>query len=376
MPRVFRYLIFALILAAAPTVLAAPPAEVLRSAVLVVCDTRQGTGVVVNAAEGYVLTNGHVVRGENGAAAPETCQIGFTENGSGDPKSYYLAAVERAVFDEARELDFSVLKIGNRIAGPPAEIPASIAINEFARPNDPITVFGFPGGGPLQLSAGIIKGWSRGIVETDAAISKGYSGSPAVDAQNHLVGIATRTMFTVDPASGAETITNYELGDVLPLEAWLDAFGAPGHDRYVVHADPNQAHAAPYILRDEKPGCSYMVRTRLSSTVYCLLVGERRLVFPNEAVFKSWFPDFSGVLLASLDDIAKYRLTGNVTYKAGSLIKIQTDPRVYLVSDSIGTLRPIPSEARAVELFGAGWAAKIKDVPDSFFVNYAIGEPI
>ncbi|MBI4458337.1 trypsin-like peptidase domain-containing protein [Candidatus Uhrbacteria bacterium] len=379
MPRVFRYAIFSLAAAAvlaAPAALASPPAEVLRSAVFVICDTRQGTGVVTNAVDGYVVTNGHVVLGENGGSAPQTCQVGFTADGAGDPKSYFLATVEKVIFDAAKDLDFAVLKLGQRIAGPPAPIPTAVAVNEFAAPNDPITVFGFPGGGPLQQSAGVIKGWNRGIVETDAAISKGYSGSPAVDAQNRLIGIATRTRFTVDPATGAETVTYYELGDVLPLIAWLDSFEPRGHDRYLLHADPSRSHALPYVLRDEKPGCTYMVRTKISPTVYCLLVGERRLVFPNDATYRSWFTDFSEVLLASLEDIAKYRLSGNVTYKAGTLVKIQTDPRVYMVSDDIGTLRWVPTEARAIELFGAAWAAKVKDVPDAFFVNYGFGQPL
>jgi hypothetical protein len=76
------------------------------------------------------------------------------------------------------------------------------------------------------------------------------------------------------------------------------------------------------------------------------------------------------------DDLSKYRLAANMTLKAGSLIKIQTDPRVYFVADNLGTIRWVTSEAVAERLFGLDWAGRVKDVADSFFINYRIGAPI
>ena len=65
-----------------------------------------------------------------------------------------------------------------------------------------------------------------------------------------------------------------------------------------------------------------------------------------------------------------------MTMKPGSLIKIESDPKVYLVSDIDGTLRWIPTEERAKELYGDGWAGFVKDVPVTFFSSYTIGAPL
>ena len=57
-------------------------------------------------------------------------------------------------------------------------------------------------------------------------------------------------------------------------------------------------------------------------------------------------------------------------------MKIQTDPKVYMVSNVGGTLRWIENENRAIELYGEGWAGFVQDVPDTFFINYKVGVPI
>jgi hypothetical protein len=57
------------------------------------------------------------------------------------------------------------------------------------------------------------------------------------------------------------------------------------------------------------------------------------------------------------------------------MIKIQSDPRVYVIARH-GILRLVPSEAVARALYGDDWRHMIDDVPDSFFVNYILGEPL
>jgi hypothetical protein len=118
------------------------------------------------------------------------------------------------------------------------------------------------------------------------------------------------------------------------------------------------------------------VRTQDSPTLYCLLSGPYRLVFPNETTFFSWYPDFGGVVYVTSKNLAEYRLVGNVTMRAGSLVKIRTDPKVYVVTDSLGTLRWVQTEDRARALFGDSWATKVSDVPDVFFADYSVGEPV
>jgi len=106
------------------------------------------------------------------------------------------------------------------------------------------------------------------------------------------------------------------------------------------------------------------------------LPGSERMVFPNEATFVSWFPNYSGVVTIPLEAMRTYKLLRNVTFKPGTLVKSYTSPQVYLVIDSFGTLRWISTEAKAIQLLGPNWASLVRDIPDEFFANYTLGQPL
>jgi uncharacterized protein YkwD len=57
------------------------------------------------------------------------------------------------------------------------------------------------------------------------------------------------------------------------------------------------------------------------------------------------------------------------------MVKIQSDPKLYAVTRG-GVLRWVASETVATQLYGQYWNQAVDDVPDSFFVNYSIGDPI
>ena len=102
----------------------------------------------------------------------------------------------------------------------------------------------------------------------------------------------------------------------------------------------------------------------------------KRYVFPNEKVFKSWYPDFSTVKVVSAKVMASLMIGGNVTSRPGvRMVKLQTDPKVYVVGRG-GVLRAVPDEATAAKMYGAGWRFYIDDVSDAFFVNYTVGVPV
>jgi len=240
-----------------------------------------------------------------------------------------------------------------------------------------LKVAGYPGSEEgLATAEGKITAFERGSVDTDAVISQGYSGGPGYDADGNVVGIASRITYFIDEDTGQEYGHQYLLGDMATFVSWLDALGDEPAASYLSFADEGRLAALPYFIRDEGPGCIDIARTAASPAVYCLLSGDRRFVFPNASVFLSWYPDFSSVKLAGVEDIAKFRLVGNMTYKAGTLVKIMTDPRVYLATDTFGTLRPVKDEAQARGLFGAGWAGLVKDVPDAFFIDYSVGRSL
>lgn len=112
------------------------------------------------------------------------------------------------------------------------------------------------------------------------------------------------------------------------------------------------------------------------AAVYYYGADGKRYVFPTEKTFFSWYDNFDTVKTISDGDLANLPIGGNVTYRPGvRMIKITTDPKTYAIATG-GTLRHITSEAIAVTLYGEDWNTKIDDIPDAFFTNYIIGEPI
>ncbi len=111
------------------------------------------------------------------------------------------------------------------------------------------------------------------------------------------------------------------------------------------------------------------------SGVYMVYADGTRSVFPNEATFNSYGYSFSNVVTVNDDQLQKLALSTRVRMKAGSLIKLQYDPKVYKV-DSDGTLHHVPDEFTAEIQYGANWATKIVDVSDAFWGDYLVGEPL
>ena len=112
-----------------------------------------------------------------------------------------------------------------------------------------------------------------------------------------------------------------------------------------------------------------------SPSVYYYALDGNRYIFPDSETFLSWYDNFKNIKQISDQDLAKIPLGGVVTFRPGSLVKIRTDSKVYAVAKG-GVLRWILSEDLARNLFGLNWYKMISDVPEVFFTNYKIGEPI
>ncbi|HAM88571.1 TPA: hypothetical protein DDY55_05660 [Candidatus Falkowbacteria bacterium] len=132
----------------------------------------------------------------------------------------------------------------------------------------------------------------------------------------------------------------------------------------------NQAKAS------EEVAAGTVIKGSGLSTLYYLAEDGKRYVFPNDKVFFSWYDDFSQVKEVLTEELYNYPLGGNVTYRPGALlVKIQTDPKVYAVSEN-GKLRWLKNENIAKTLYGNNWNKLIDDVPDAFFTNYSVSEEI
>ena len=137
-----------------------------------------GSGVIVDAENGYVLTNWHVVR---------------------DADDIEVILNDERKFDAQwvrtdRQTDLAVIKIK-----PDRLIAAPLGDSDEMEPGDRVLAIGAPEGLPQTVTAGIIsakgrttgRGGYENFIQTDAAINHGNSGGPLVNMRGEVIGINT-----------------------------------------------------------------------------------------------------------------------------------------------------------------------------------------
>ncbi len=137
-----------------------------------------GSGVVITA-DGYILTNNHVVEGADDVKV----SIGEAT------KRYDATIVGRDSF-----ADLAVLKIEATGLS-----PAVFGDSEQLQVGDVVLAIGNPFGVGQSVSRGIVSALSRGVgigpiedfIQTDAAINVGNSGGALIDCEGRVVGINT-----------------------------------------------------------------------------------------------------------------------------------------------------------------------------------------
>lgn len=164
-----------------------------------------------------------------------------------------------------------------------------------------------------------------------------------------------------------------------PYQSLLAALKPGGYDPGAVSSvaiSINNDRNIPISFKPTACASDTLIKLVDSDSVYYCGADGKRYVFPNDRVYFSWYEDFSEVIEITLEQIAEIPLGGNVTYKPGvKMVKIQSVPKVYAV-DRGGVLRWVRSIGTAEALYGENWNKMIDDIPDSFFMNYQIGEPI
>lgn len=139
-----------------------------------------GSGVIINAQEGYVVTNNHVVEGASDITVTLNDGRTFTATVLGtDPES-----------------DIALLKLDE--PSNLKELP--LANSDELRVGDFAIAIGNPFGLGQTVTSGIVSALGRGgfaggrlenYIQTDAAINRGNSGGALVDLNGRLIGINT-----------------------------------------------------------------------------------------------------------------------------------------------------------------------------------------
>ena len=137
-----------------------------------------GSGAVIDAEKGYIITNAHVVK--DGAAYVINVPDG--------------RVLEARLVGMDTPTDIAVLQADDlRVAA------VTLADSDRLRVGDIVFAVGYPLGLEQSLSLGVISGLGRSrsteglqnFIQTDAAINSGNSGGPLLDSKGRLIGINT-----------------------------------------------------------------------------------------------------------------------------------------------------------------------------------------
>ncbi len=156
-----------------------------------------GSGVIIDAANGTVLTNHHVVAGAN------EITVGLQDG----------RTLKAKLIGSDPEVDIAVLKID------PVKLSAlKLADSETAQVGDFVIAIGNPFGLNHTVTTGIVSGLNRkglgiegyeNFIQTDASINPGNSGGALVNFKGELIGINTAI---IAPGGG-----NVGIGFAIPM---------------------------------------------------------------------------------------------------------------------------------------------------------------
>jgi len=175
-----------------------------------------GSGFVIDA-DGYIITNAHVVSGAQRVQV--LVPAGNADGTLATALSGRMSVVPARIVGLATELDLAVLKVDGM------KLPAlPLASYSQLRQGESVFAFGSPIGLRNSLSHGLVSAVARQIdpdspliyIQTDAPINPGNSGGPLVNIRGEVVGVNT---FILSQSGG-----NEGLGFAIPSSTTRTAF--------------------------------------------------------------------------------------------------------------------------------------------------------
>jgi serine protease Do len=169
-----------------------------------------GTGFIIDTANGYILTNNHVVEGAT------RIQVGFF----GDHRLAELS--DAKVVGRDPLTDSALIQLTNRPNRQLAQI--RFGDSDQMAPGDWVVAIGNPFGLRHTVTVGVVSAVGRDdfapvaqrrqeMIQTDAAINRGNSGGPLLNVRGEVIGINT-AIYTNDPAAG-----NVGIGFAVPINS-------------------------------------------------------------------------------------------------------------------------------------------------------------
>lgn len=193
------------------------------------------------------------------------------------------------------------------------------------------------------------------------------------------------------------TYTDAQIANInessLVVSYWLETTGEWVNLPTTINAENNTVtatvnHFTKFILQGESntaPAGS-LIKTAGSAAVYYLGHDNKRYVFPDDKVFKTWYENFDDVITVSTAEMTSHALGGNITVRGGTKLvqfvaydyagnMVIDDPKIYALEPG-GVIRHVTTGDIASALYGANWESIINAVPNYLYNNYTVGSAL
>ncbi len=207
-----------------------------------------GSGTLITR-DGSILTNHHVIYDPRNDRPYDLFVVGRFQSPVREPELICAGRPRHGLLQPA--LDLALIKCEFSVRGEPW--PASVwpalpvGRSEDLTPGERVWVLGYPsvGGSLLQITAGLITGWTgetggsgRAFMKTDAGITHGNSGGTAIDSEGRLIGVPTGYR-RIREVKATRLVPAGKVGLVRPIEyardliaqarrGWIPQAGAGG----------------------------------------------------------------------------------------------------------------------------------------------------
>ena len=119
-----------------------------------------------------------------------------------------------------------------------------------------------------------------------------------------------------------------------------------------------------------------LIKSSTSPAVYYIGSDNKKHLFINETVYRSWYLDFKNIKIISDHDLAEVATGKEVYIRPGTyLVKSAGNPKVYAVLPG-GKLSWIKNEIIATALYGQLWNKKVLVLADDKLAQYALADNI
>jgi len=161
-----------------------------------------GSGVILSA-DGYIVTNAHVVKGARHIQV-RLSELRRAPGGRATAIEPEPKLLEARLIGSDREMDIAVIKIERT-----GLAHLTLGDSDAVRQGELVVAFGNPLGLEGSVSMGIVSSTTRELhpddmlayIQTDAPINPGNSGGPLINSEGHVIGINT---FILTQSGGSE----------------------------------------------------------------------------------------------------------------------------------------------------------------------------